>query len=84
MNQNEWNQFTEDFDYVKEFYDVLFPSGKIEIGYWPNAGFMNPCFGKDLKKLSHEDNIKVRISPNKRLFDWDWTGDAPEKKLHGP
>lgn len=60
MNDN-WQQFTEDFDYLKEFYDVMLPSGDVVKHCWPNAGWMNAING-DGRKWSGKDGVKVRLS----------------------
>lgn len=60
----EWQPFTENFDYLKEFYDVMLPDGTVLNHFWPNAGKMNAMHGAPQKQYTHLDNIKVRLSPD--------------------
>ncbi len=55
----EWVKFTADFDYVKDFYEVLLPTGEIVPLCWPNAGLMNTSDGTN-RRWSPDDNISVR------------------------
>lgn len=59
----DWNLFTADFDYLKEFYDVLLPDGTLHRHCWPNAGKMNVVLGEH-KSFDQQDGIKVRLSPD--------------------
>lgn len=58
-----WVPLTKDFDYEKQFYDVLLPSGVVVKHCWPNAGYLCDINGSGLK-FGPEDNIKIRPSPD--------------------
>ena len=64
--------FTEDFDYVKDFYDVKLQDNTIIKKCWPNGGFMNRTDGKS-GKWSYKDKIEVKIS-DEALFKYDKNG----------
>lgn len=72
MKNLEWLPFTEDFDYVKDFYDVLLPNGA-EIICFPNGGAMNQI---DSDKIyGPQDDIKCRISLTKAMFNYNADGE---------
>lgn len=56
-----------DWDYEKEFYDVLLPSWEIVMWCWPNAWFINEC------KWEHREwaewECKIRKDPNDGLWE---------------
>lgn len=60
----DWEEFTEDYDYIKKFYDVLLPSGQIIKHCWPNAGKMIATDTTG-RIWSVEDNIKVKLSKDR-------------------
>jgi hypothetical protein len=62
----DWQDFDENFDYVKDFYEVLLPSGEIIKKCWPNAGKMNATDGSG---RYWESGIKVRPDLENLLGD---------------
>jgi hypothetical protein len=69
---NNFAPFTEDFDYVKDFYDVKLSDGTIIKKCWSNGGLMNGI-DENTGKWSFKDNIEVRISED-ALFRYDKDG----------
>ena len=67
MNELNWQPFTRDYDYDKEFYDVLLPDGTIVKHCWPNAGMM--CAIAPQRQWTTDDGIQVRLSPDSPLFE---------------
>lgn len=64
--------FTPDFDYEKEFYDVLLPSGEIIKHCWPNAGVMNEVYHgveNSGRNFSAQDGVKIQLSPDSPLYE---------------
>lgn len=62
-------EFTEDFDYVKDFYEVLLSDGTIVPKCWPNAGLMNAT---DRTGRSWDANSGIKVRPDaKNLLGFD-------------
>lgn len=61
---HEWAKWTGD-NYIKSYYDVLLPSGKIVKECWPNAGKLKSG-GYSFDAAS---NVKVRLSASSPFLD---------------
>lgn len=53
----DWQLFTENFDYVKDWYQVRLPNGEIVDKCWPNDGRMN---AQDQRNWGPNDKVFVR------------------------
>lgn len=65
---SEFVVWTENFDYEKEFYEMLLPDGTRLYG-WPNAG--------KIEGFDHTDGIKVRKASAEEALAWYREQDVP-------
>ncbi len=61
LQESDWQDFNESFDYVKDFYQVLLPNGEIVSKCWPNAGNMHETSGPTRRQWTPSDGVQVRI-----------------------
>jgi hypothetical protein len=64
----EFIEFNSEFDYEKDFYEVLLPDGTIVPQCWPNDGKMNAT---DCSGRSWDWNSGVKVRPDVA----NWLGD---------
>ncbi len=64
----DWEDFTLNYDYEKDPYDVQLADGTIVKWCWPNAGKMCAMDGSG-RTWDHTSGIKVRLSPDHPLDD---------------
>ena len=63
-----WQNFGEDFDYEKEYYEVKTKDGEIISAIWPNAGVMNSTDGSG-RLWTHKDGVQVRLGMLRQIGD---------------
>lgn len=61
MASGDFEPFTQDYDYLKIFYDVQTADGKVYLHCWPNACKMHATDASGMS-WSISDEIKVRPS----------------------